>query len=67
VLQKSDTFLSYSPKSLYIDCQLVQNGTCRSSSIEEEPEVYSNGIFCSGKRAARNGFHGYMSMTAMLR
>ena len=67
VLQKSHTFLSYSPKSLYIGCQLVQNGTCRSSSLEEELEVYSSGIFYSGKRAMPNGFHGYMSMTAMLR
>jgi hypothetical protein len=53
VLQKSDTFLSHSPKSLYIGCQLVQNGTCRSSSIDEELEVYSEDIFCkeSGPRA----------------
>ena len=30
VLQKCYTFLFPSPKSLYIGCQLVQNGTCRS-------------------------------------
>lgn len=48
VLQKSDTFLSYSPKSLYIGCQLVQNGTCCSSSIEEELEVYYERIFPRG-------------------